>query len=353
MKTLFKIRRARAAFYSLVAFLCLSSHTAKAAQYGDFTYTNTGSAIAITRYTGYGRVVTIPNTIEGLPVTTIGVGAFYVDVLDLSFMVDVTIPDGVTTIGIAAFANCENLTNINMPTNLTTIGDRAFEFCGRLATVIIPASVTNIGQAAFYSCFASLTTVTIPASVTCIGDGAFASSGVTEVLVEPDNASYISMDGVLFNKDRTIILQYPAGKPGNDYSIPDSVTVIGNYAFHGCFNLTNVAIPAKVTAIGDYAFVNCSLTTPTIPVSVISIGNSAFVYCRSMTKVTIPGSVTTVGTWAFAGCGALTSATVSASVATIGDYAFADCTNLRGVYFRGNAPAIGPSIFRAANKATI
>ncbi|MDR3189106.1 MAG: leucine-rich repeat domain-containing protein, partial [Prevotellaceae bacterium] len=132
---------------------------------------------------------------------------------------------------------------------------------------------------------------------------------LTSINVDADNTAYVSENGVLFNKSKTALISYPAGKSGS-YTIPASVTAIGNGAFYCCRGLTSVTIPASVTAIGEWAFSSCSgLTTVTIPASVTAIGNFVFASCSGLTSVTIPASVTAIGTSAFRDCSGLTSVT--------------------------------------------
>ena len=130
-----------------------------------YTYTTNNGAITITGYTGPGGAVTIPNTINGLPVTSIGDQAF----VFCSGLTSVTIPNGVTTLGTGAFYGCTGLTNVTIPNSVTNIGDLAFADCTSLTSITIPNSVTSIGEGAFDNC-ASLTSVMIPDSVTSIGD---------------------------------------------------------------------------------------------------------------------------------------------------------------------------------------
>jgi hypothetical protein len=129
---------------------------------------------------------------------------------------------------------------------------------------------------------------------------------LTAISVSAGNRQYKDIDGVLFTKDGKTIHTYPAGKTQAPYTIPDSVTSIGNYAFSDCTGLTSVTIPNSVTSIGDAAFFGCSsLASVTIPNSVTSIGDGAFAYCYSLTSVTIPDSVTSIGALAFLGCSRL------------------------------------------------
>ena len=113
---------------------------------------------------------------------------------------------------------------------------------------------------------ASLTSVTIPSSVTSIGEGAFDDcTSLTAITVDTHNSFYSSVDGVLFNKSQTTLIQYPGAVAGN-YTIPNSVTSIGDGAFDYCTSLTSVTIPNSVTSIGDDAFYSCTnLTSITIP----------------------------------------------------------------------------------------
>ena len=193
--------------------------------------------------------------------------------------------------------------------SVTSIGNSAFFGCTDLTSVTIPNSVTSIGGSAFFGC-TDLTSVTIPNSVTSIGGSAFyGCTGLTSIDVASDNSNYCSVDGVLFNKDKTTLIQYPGGKQGA-YTIPNSVTSIGNYAFEICTGLTSVTIPNSVTSIGHYAFL----------------------YCRSLTSVTIPNSVTSIGYFAFSYCSGLTSVTIGNSVTSIGNGAFEDCKGLTDIY---------------------
>ena len=223
-----------------------------------------------------------------------------------------------------------------------------------LTTADIPASVTysgttysvtSIGWYAFYEC-TGLTSVTIPNSVTSIGVYAFVScSGLTSFSVAGDNSNYCSKEGVLFNKQQTTLIQYPARKQG-EYVIPNSVTSIVDYAFAGCSGLTSLTISNSITSIVDYAFAGCSsLTSITIPNSVTSIGTEAFSGCSSLTSVTIPNSVTSIGTAAFYGCSGLTSVTIPNSITSIVDYAFEGCSSLTSVTIPNNVTNIGKGAF--------
>ena len=201
----------------------------------------------------------------------------------------ITIPDSVTSIGEGAFKNCDNLTSITIPDSVTSIEDSAFGSCTSLTNIIIPSRVKNIKSGAFEYCYS-----------------------LTSIDVADDNRYYSDEDGVLFNKEKTELIQYPKGKLESTYAIPDGVTSISDHAFERCFSLTSITIPESVTSIGDYAFSGCSrLASVTIPDSVTSIGDWAFSDCISLTSITIPDSVTSIGKGAFENCDSLTSINVA------------------------------------------
>ena len=281
--------------------------------------------------------ITIPDS-----VTSIGDRVFS----SCSSLTNITIPNSVTSIGSDAFYNCSSLTSITIPESVTSIGDNAFEDCSSLTSITIPNSVTSIGNGAFGGC-SSLTNITIPDGVTSIGGDAFKyCRSLTSINVLDNNKNYSSIDGVLFNKDKTKIVKYPEGKKGISYDIPNGVTSIGWGAFEGCESLTSIIIPESVTSIGDSAFRGCeSLTSITIPESVTSIGDSAFRGCESLTSIIIPESVTSIGDSAFFHCSSLTSIIIPKSVTSIGDSAFRGCESLTSIIIPESVTSIGNRAF--------
>ena len=155
------------------------------------------------------------------------------------------------------------------------------EYNGPGGAVTVPYGVTNIWDYAFSGC-EDLSSVSIPGSVEDIGPYAFSGcENLTEFIVADDNPFYKSVDGVLLSNDGTLLCTYPAGKSAAAYTIPSSVSTIGNSAFSGCKNLTGVTIPDSITIIAESAFWHCTaLTGVTIPDSVTSIGDYAFTSAR-------------------------------------------------------------------------
>jgi len=291
----------------------------------------------LTKYKGNGGDVVIPDG-----VTSIDESAFD----DCENLTSVTIPDSVTSIGDWAFNGCGSLTSVTIPDSVTSIGDYAFNGCKSLTSVTIPDSVTSIGYAAFRGC-ESLTSVTIPDSVTSIDGGAFSACvNLNAINVVAGNKYYKSIDGSLYSKDEKTLIKYAVGKKDATFTIPDSVTSIGKYAFEECEKLTSVTIPDSVTSIGFAAFRGCkSLASVTIPNSVTSIGHFAFKGCESLTSVTISDSVTSIGDYAFKGCESLTSVTMSDSVTSIGLWAFCDCKSLTSVTIPDSVTSIDGGAF--------
>ncbi len=268
----------------------------------EYSYSN--------EYTGS---VTIPESVtyngSTYSVTSIGNWAFSY----CTGLTSVTIPNSVTSIGYSAFSSCYGLTSVTIGNSVTEISSEAFYECTGLTSVTIPNSVTEIGSSAFRGC-TSLTEVTIPNSVTEIGGGAFQyCTGLTKIEVDPNNPNYSSLDGVLYNKDKTQLIIYPGGKQGS-FTIPNSVTSIGFAAFWYCSGLTSVTIPNSVTEIGSEAFSGCTgLTSVTIPNSVTAIGNNAFNDCTGLTLLSIGSGISSIGENIFSELPSLTNLTIADS----------------------------------------
>ncbi len=346
-------------------FLCASAQA-------QFDYTTNNGTITITKYTGQGGAVTIPDTISGLPVATIGTNAFYrcdsltnitigtsvTSIENSAFsschsLINVTIPNSLCSIGIYAFFWCSSLTNMTIPNGVTNIGSGAFSQCSNLSKITIPNSVISIGNNAFSFC-SSLASITIPNSVVSIGSCAFAPCPNLEAIaVNENNSTYSSLAGVLFDKSQATLIQYP-GSQSRIYTVPNSVTRIGDSAFSDCYSLASVTIPNSVTNIGDGTFHRCcSLTNVTLPNNLTNIGDGMFFACIRLNSVTIPNSVTRIGGSAFYYCENLTNVTIPNTVTTLGDAAFLDCISLTHIYFQGDAPSLERHLCFNGSNATI
>ncbi len=274
----------------------------------------------------------IPETIDGKPVTSIGIGAFY----GSAKLKSVSLPSGLTKIESSAFAYCRNLTRVNIPPGVTTIAPLAFNFCGNLSdlrissgvkvigegaftrcasleNVRIPGSVVEIGARAFYSC-SKLFNLDLPSSVTTLGESAFSVCGFTHFLIP---ATVTSLGPSVFSGCRQ--LKKVTISPGNLVNVPQ-------WMFADCALLENVKLPPTVTRIDSHAFANSGLKS-----------------------VEFGPSVRLIDAWAFSGCPDLRLVICPPSVMEIGSHAFESCGNLAAVHFNGNAPKLGKSSFSSVS----
>ena len=255
---------------------------------------------------------------------------------------------------------------VHIPSTVTYIGNQAFRNCVGLASITIPASVTYIGNQAFSNC-AGLASITIPASAGIYNNAFSGCTSLTSINVDANNPSYVSENGILYNKTKTELLAYPSASVNvnilesvtyiyesafygciglTGITIPESVTIINGETFSGCTGLASITIPEGVTEIDGGAFWGCtSLTSITIPESVTYIGYNVFYGCTGLTSITIPESVTIINGETFSGCTGLTSITIPESVTYIGDQAFANCAGLTSIIIPAGVTSIGDSTF--------
>ena len=267
-----------------------------------------------------GCTVDVPETINGLPVTAIADGAFK----NLHLLLKVTIPESVHSIGDSAFRDCHDLLGVNIPKRVTRLGSLlfsgcerlqsvnitgdiltidygAFFHCERLCSVTLPNSVTAIRHKAFCGCD-NLSSITIPANVTEIGEQVFISRRLKEIKVDPNNRVFSDIDGVLYNKNATTLIEYPFGKSTVDFVIPNSVAKI-MHSLCGV-ELGSLSIPDRVTCIDEQQFAgNMKLTTVVCGQGITHIGKDAFNQCSRLKKIYFKGNSPTFdGDLPFGGC---------------------------------------------------
>ncbi len=352
--------------------------SAFAQQYGDFTYTVSGSAVAITGYTGPGGDVAIPDTIDGMPVVSIGDQVF----LNNSSLTGATIPGSVTSIGLEAFQGCSNLTGIIIPNSVTSIGIRAFQGCG-LTSLTIPDSVTSIGTAAFAFCAgltslpfrkryehysymfmgcSGLTSVTILNGVTRIEQAAFAyCSGLTNAIISNNVTSLGHGSFILHRFDQ----YYHSGQCYKYWEVGvflctvccrlflRECTDIGDIVFGGCASGFKVYYRAGATGFTNPWY---GYTTALFPFTyTVSAGSVTITgYTGSGGAVVIPDTidgmpVVTIGISAiFKDSSGLTERYIPSSVTNIGHNAFSGCTGLTSMTIPQNVTIIGPVLFPVA-----
>lgn len=335
----------------------------------DGTYAATG-------YNGKFPHVIYPSSYQGVPVSHIVYAT-----LGNSDLKSVTVPNSVTVIEGSAFASGEKLETVRLPEGLLKIGDGAFYNCPVLTEITIPETVTSIGTGAFEGCTA-LREIHIPAQVSSISEhlqitarneiygdnfdrteiSAFADCTALEsITVDEGNPYYCVVEGVLYTKDMTKLLCYPAAKKGESFTVPESVTEIDDGAFSGCIHLKEIILPEHLSEIRGYTFRNCTaLQKLSIPETVQSIGKYAFENCETLdlnafpegvdgiaegvlsnsgtTKFSISEDITEIGSMAFYNCDHLQEIVLPASTQKIGDRALTGCRALQGIEISAENP---------------
>lgn len=315
----------------------------------------------------------LANIIIPSSVTSIGTGVF----LGCTSLTSITIPSSVTKIPDSMFYDCTSLKNITIPSSIKSIDNYAFFRCTNLTNVTIGEGVTSIGFRTFEGC-TSLTSVTIPKSVTCIESQAFSDcSRLASITIEgsPEICGYNRdsnpfygtgyynnvnnwEDGILYIGTCLVAAKTTA----QTIVIKEGITVIADYAFSNCTNLTNVTIPSSVISVGSNSFDSCPIERATIPaiacssvansklkeVSIISgdsIAERAFLNCTNLTNVTIGNSVTSIGDYAFQNCTGIASIDIPSNVTEIGEAAFVYCTNLTNLTIAEGVKSMGTAAF--------
>lgn len=265
------------------------------AELQTYTYAVSNGSVSITGYRGPGGRVTIPDTIEGKPVVALVERAF----------------------------------SGHYSTNITAL--------------VVADTVSTIGTWCFLGAN-NLTTIWIGKGLTHLSPQAFSGSSLAEIIVDPQNTAFSSVDGVLFNKDATTLVHFPRGK-GESYSIPAGVEQIGDHAFAG--NLQHVSIPDSVRVIGTGAFASSGLSEVKTGNGLEVVGASAFSNCNSLTNVMLGGKPAVIGDHAFYQCFHLATITTGGNVATIGSSAFEECYGLTAFDPGDRIKSIGSYAFKA------
>ena len=323
---------------------------------GDHSFINCKSLVEI-------------NLHEGLQI--LDDGAFY----GCRSLATITIPDTVTRIGERAFNGCNALTNVTLGTGLTVMEKWVFVDCDSLKynefdharylgtadnpyfllVSAINQEITScsfhpdtviLADEAFGYCNA-LTEISIGEKIAHIRPHTFfGSENITAFIVDENNAYFCSdASGVLYNKDMTRLILTPRTITGV-YSIPEGVTVVGDYAFYGCEGLTGIAIPDSLTQIGDTAFCRCTnLATVNFGSGLQTIGNEAFMKCESLQQIDLPQGLKTVGSAAFMRCYALQKASLPEGMTSLGSDMFYDCYALTDVKLPKDMTVIPQQMF--------
>ena len=295
------------------------------------TYSIPTSVTSIS-YNAFLNCMSLKNVIIPDGVKSIGYGAFS----SCSSLVSINIPSGVKSIGYGAFSSCSSLVSVNIPSGVKSIDTQTFEDCTSLVNVNISDGVRTIGFGAFGGC-TSLASINIPASVTSIEESVFSGCiSLKAINVDESNSVFSSADGVLFDKDKTKLIAYPSGKEASEYSIPDSVTSLGNESFVGNKQLVSIIIPDSVTELGYNVFRNCtSLEKVDLSKNIAYIDSYVFSNCKSLKSIVIPDGVTGIGYYSFSCCTSLESIIIPESLTYFDSGALYDCGALKNVYFKG------------------
>lgn len=267
---------------------------------------------------------------------------------------EISIPESIEFIGEAAFINCNSLEKINLPDkgfelssglfndteyhnnqsnwtdNCLYIGNHLVDFKNSgseeikikegTKTVAIPKSAEHYENLQIY----------IPASVERISHG---STYLKSIEVSENNPYFSSSDGVLYDKQKTKLIAYPAFKTAESYTVPESVKEIDDSAFAGCATVQKINLPEGLEKIGESAFENSGITSVVIPKFVESISRDSFSRCEKLKSVTIQQGVSKIEIGAFSGCASLESISLPDSIEYIAPYVFQDCTALKSIKF--------------------
>ena len=268
--------------------------------------------------------------------------AFY----DCELLEEISIPGTVTTVGNSAFYRCKNLKSIEIPEGVTKIDGSAFIFCSSLEQIKLPQSLTSIGSGAFDNC-TSLISVELPDNAIISSDTFKECKNLSDIVISDTNNNYIVKNGILYNKNMTRILCYPAGIKDTEFSVPDTVKTIGDFTFYGAKVLESINIPDSVTNIGTDAFGECSgLKEAVIPDSVTSMGEAVFYKCTSLEKVKLSVNITSPNPAVFQYCSSLKEVVLPESMKFISFFMFSYCKEITNIVLPDKLNSILRSAFQ-------
>lgn len=282
----------------------------------------------------------LQNIVVPAGVTRIGAYAFN----DCTALESAVISEGVTQVGDMLFSGCVSLRSVMLPTTLKNISDSMFGNCTALKSIDIPEGTETIAGLAFFGC-TNLEKINIPSTVNWIENEAFPKSGRLIFNVDDKNQSFSSLDGVLFNKDKTEIIKYAKDELQQKYKIPDGVTVMSSYAFMDCSELTDLYIPASVVGYGSPTFSHCGKLRITVDSGNPGLSSqdgilynkdkTTLICCANdiYTSFEIPDTVTEISWSAFQSCTKMKAIYVPESVKKIGAFVFDDCDD---IYYVGS-----------------
>ncbi len=293
-----------------------------------------------------------------------------------SGLTEISIPKEIETIANQAFYKCEALKKIDFSDGVKEIKEAAFSYCSALEEIHLSKVLTKIGKEAFYAC-SSLTEVTLPKKLINIGEDAFgACKALKEIKVEAGNTAFTSIDGVLFNKEKTTLLTFPFANTANyqvpvgttkiapsafsecnklaSIQFPNTLIEIGSEAFYKCLKLENITFPSSITAVGEGALYGCEgLLQVELSKSMTIIPDNLLSKCTKLQKIKIPEGINKIAYQAFSNCSSLTQVEIPASVNNIESESFKACESLNEIYCYIKEPlTIEEDVFKGVNVGT-
>ena len=279
-------------------------------------------------------------------VTNITTLAFY----RCNGLVSVQVPGSVTAIKNGTFRECNNLKKVILNEGVAKIEGSAFVFCSSLEQIKLPQSLMSIGSGAFDNC-TSLISVELPDNAIISSDTFRGCKNLSKIVLSDTNNNYIVKNGILYNKNMTRILCYPAGIKDTEFFVPDTVKTIGDFAFYGTKALESINIPDSITNIGTDAFGECSgLKEVVIPDSVTSMGEAVFYKCTSLEKVKLSVNITSPNPAVFQYCSSLKEVVLPESMKFISFFMFSYCKEITNIVLPDKLNSVLRSAFQNCDK---